>query len=91
MELVATMAKKNFSCNFDSGGHEIELKDLVVLAAKIMGNGTSVENNKLDSTQPPDIYKSGTNLYEELLNKFLNKKPMPLALQIQSMYSGMFT
>jgi hypothetical protein len=91
MELVTTMNKKNFSCNFDSGGYEIELKDLVVLAAKIMGNGTSVENNKLDSTQPPDIYKSGTNLYEELLNKFHNKEPTPLDLQIQEIYGGMFT
>lgn len=50
MELVTTMAKKNFSCNFDSGGYEIELKDLVVLTAKIVGSGTSVKNNKLDST-----------------------------------------
>lgn len=91
VELVTTMAKKNFSCDFDSGGYEIELRDLAVLTAKIVGNGTSVENSELDLIQPPDIYKSGSYLYEELLNKFFNKKPMSLALQIQAMYGGMFT
>jgi nucleoside-diphosphate-sugar epimerase len=90
VELVTTMAESNFSCDFDSGGYEVELKDLAILVAKIVNNDTRIERNIMDLSLSANIYKSNNDLYEQLLIRFLNKKPMSLQQQIKAMYVGMF-
>jgi UDP-glucuronate decarboxylase len=90
IELIVTMQKKGISKNFDSGGYEIELRDLANLVADIVKKNVKVFSSAIENKNLKNSYYSQSDAYEELLKKYLGREPLSLTKQVERTYQGMF-
>ena len=91
IELIVTMQKEEISQNFDSGGYEIELRDLANLVAAVVKKDVEVISNEIENKNGKNSYYSQSCAYEELLKKYLGREPLSLTKQVEKTYQGMFS
>lgn len=82
LNLLLKLHEINFTGTFDSGGIKIELRDLARTIVKQLRSNSELDFANIDKDSPPDEYFSKSNLYEELLVKCLNEKPLLISKQI---------
>jgi len=88
IRLIVVMADVGFSCDFDSGGYEIELRKLAQLIADTAGASVTIIDKFLDRSLKPNIYYSKSKVYEELLMRFIGIKPLEIEKQIKLTYDS---
>ncbi len=90
IQLIMSMSDNGYSCDFDSGGYEIELRQLAQLISHISSANVTIIDKNLDRSLKPNIYCSSNDLYEKLLLKFIGVLPMPIDKQIKLTYDSIF-
>ncbi len=89
VELALNLMSQGESHAFDSGGYKVELRDLAILVAELVGKEIQLEFPEIDHSIPASNYFSTSNKYEELLEKNLGRKPASIAIQLKETYEGM--
>lgn len=90
LNLLLKLHEINFTGTFDSGGIKIELRDLARTIVKQLRSNSELDFANIDKDSPPDEYFSKSNLYEELLVKCLNEKPLLISKQITNTKNSLF-
>jgi nucleoside-diphosphate-sugar epimerase len=86
--LVFAMHRDNFATDFDSGGYEIELRELAEIVKDIVGKDVTINGEQMDWKLPVNSYVSKSNKYEELINKYFAQLPKSLVGQVEDSYRG---
>ena len=86
--LVFAMHRDNFVTDFDSGGYEIELRELAEIVKDIVGKDVTINGEQIDWKLPVNSYVSKSNKYEELINKYFAQLPKSLVGQVEDSYRG---
>ena len=90
LNLLLKLHEINFTGTFDSGGVKIELRDLARTIVKQLRSNSELDFANINKDSPPDEYFSKSNLYEELLVKCLNEKPLLISKQITNTKNSLF-
>ena len=90
LNLLLKLHEINFTGTFDSGGIKIELRDLARTIVKQLRSNSELDFANINKDSPPDEYFSKSNLYEELLVKCLNEKPLLISKQITNTKNSLF-
>jgi nucleoside-diphosphate-sugar epimerase len=90
LNLLLKLHEINFSGIIDSGGIKIELRDLARTIVKQLGSYSELDFSDIGKDSSPDDYFSKSNLYDELLVKYLNEKPMLISKQITNTKNSLF-
>ena len=90
LNLLLKLHEINFTGTFDSGGVKIELRDLARTIVKQLRSKCELDFADIGKDSPPDEYFSKSNLYEELLVKCLNERPLLISKQIVNTKNSLF-
>jgi len=90
LKLLIAANKNNFTGIIDSGGIKIELRDLARTIVKQLGSNSELDFSDIGKDSSPDEYFSKSNLYDDLLVKYLSEKPMPISEQITNTKNSLF-
>ena len=90
LNLLLKLHEINFSGIIDSGGIKIELRDLARTIVKQLGSNSELDFSDIDKDSSPEEYFSKSNLYDELLVKYLNEKSMLISKQITNTKNSLF-
>jgi len=90
LNLLLKLHEINFSGIIDSGGIKIELRDLARTIVKQLGSNSELDFSDIGKDSSPDEYFSKSNLYDELLVKYLNEKPLLISEQIANTKNSLF-
>jgi nucleoside-diphosphate-sugar epimerase len=90
LNLLLKLHEINFSGIIDSGGIKIELRDLARTIVKQLGSNSELDFSDIGKDSSPDEYFSKSNLYDELLVKCLNEKPLLISEQIANTKNSLF-
>jgi len=90
LNLLLKLHEINFSGIIDSGGIKIELRDLARTIVKQLGSNSELDFSDIGKDSSPDEYFSKSNLYDDLLVKYLSEKPMPISEQITNTKNSLF-
>jgi nucleoside-diphosphate-sugar epimerase len=90
LNLLLKLHEINFSGIIDSGGIKIELRDLARTIVKQLGSNSELDFSDVGKDSSPDEYFSKSNLYDELIVKYLSEKPMPISKQITNTKNSLF-
>jgi len=90
LNLLLKLHGRNFTGIFDSGGVKIELRDLARTIIKQLGSNSELDFAAIGKDSSPDEYFSRYDLYEDLLVKYLNEKPLLINKQIANTKNSLF-
>ena len=89
--LMLTIAESKTSCNFDSGGPLVEIRDLAQEVAHQLPGEVKIVNPVLSETKSDDRYYSLSDTYEVLCQKYLGTNSLSLPQQVQNTIAGLIT
>jgi len=90
LNLLLKLHEINFTGIIDSGGIKIELRDLARTIIKQLRSNSEIDFSDIGKDSSPDEYFSKSNLYDELLVKCLNEKPLLISEQIANTKNSLF-
>jgi len=90
LNLLLDLSRNNFIGVIDSGGIKIELRELVQTIIEELGSSSEIDFPVIDKNSTPDEYYSKSNLFENLLLKYLNEKPLSIKEQINITKNSLF-
>jgi nucleoside-diphosphate-sugar epimerase len=90
LNLLLKLHEINFTGIIDSGGIKIELRDLARTIIKQLRSNSEIDFSDIGKDSSPDEYFSKSNLYDELLVKYLNEKPLLISEQIANTKNSLF-
>lgn len=90
LKLLLKLHELNYTGTFDSGGVKIELRDLARTIVKQLKSKCELDFADIGKDSSPDEYFSKSNLYEELLVKCLNERPLLMSQQIANTKNSLF-
>lgn len=91
LNLLLDLNRNSFTGVIDSGGIKIELRELVRTIIEELGSNSEIDFPIIDKNSTPDEYYSKSNLFEDLLLKYSNKKPLSIKEQIKITKNSLFT
>jgi len=90
LNLLLDLSRNRFTGVIDSGGIKIELRQLVQTIIEELGSNSEVDFPIIELNSTPDNYYSESNLFEDLLLKYSNKKPLSINEQINITKNSLF-
>jgi len=90
LNLLLDLSRISFTGVIDSGGIKIELRELVQTIIKELGSNSEIDFPIIEKNSTPDEYYSKSNLYEDLLLKHSNEKPLSIKEQINITKNSLF-
>jgi nucleoside-diphosphate-sugar epimerase len=90
LNLLLDLNRNSFTGVIDSGGIKIELRELAQTIIEELGSNSEIDFPIIDKNSTPDEYYSKSNLFEDLLLKYSNKKPLSIKEQIKITKNSLF-
>jgi nucleoside-diphosphate-sugar epimerase len=90
LNLLLDLNRNRFTGVIDSGGIKIELRELAQTIIEELGSNSEIDFPIIDKNSTPDEYYSKSNLFEDLLLKYSNKKPLSIKEQIKITKNSLF-
>lgn len=89
MALCLEIATRGDTTIFNSGGPLVEIGELAELVVQYLGSSSIITRDAPDVSDNPNTYYPQDQSYEELLMKYLKKRPFPLKYQILNTSSAL--